>query len=49
MKVQIFNNELTRILRDKGRKVRSHGSFRAKRKPNSKRVRADIRKNPQYS
>ena len=39
MKTQIFKNrELARILRRKGRKTVSHGTFRAKRHPNSPRL-----------
>jgi hypothetical protein len=49
MKVQIFGNELTRELRKKGRKTRSHGTYRAARKPNSPRNREYVRTNPQYS
>ena len=41
-KSMIFNAELTRYFkttgRFKGKKVTSHGSYRAKRKPNSPRV-----------
>jgi len=48
MKVQIFDNETSKKLRKMGRKVRSHGSFRAKRKPNSPRVRKDLRESAQY-
>lgn len=41
-KTMIYSNELTRFFkktgRFKGKKVTSHGSYRAKRKPNSPRV-----------
>lgn len=40
MKVAIFEDrEQMRKLHNMGRKTKSHGTFRAKRKPNSKRVR----------
>ena len=40
MKVAIFENrELSRKLARMGRKTKSHGTFRAKRHPNSPRVR----------
>jgi hypothetical protein len=40
MKTNIYDNETTRaiLLKKTGKKVKSHGSYRAKRKPNSKRV-----------
>ena len=48
MKVAIFNPTQARELRAKGRKTRSHGTFRAKRKPHSKRVAVNAFDNPQY-
>lgn len=38
MKTLIFSNEIARVLSRKGRKVRSHGTFRAKRHPRSPRL-----------
>jgi len=48
MKTAIFSNELGKKLRAMKRKTRSHGSCRAKRKPNSPRVRVDTHTNAQY-
>jgi len=39
MKTMLFEHARAIVLRKKGRKVRSHGTFRAKRHPNSKLVR----------
>jgi hypothetical protein len=49
LKVQIFGNAKAKELRAKGRKVRSHGTFRAIRHPNSPRVRDYMKTNPQYN
>ena len=48
MKVAIFEDRDTMLkLNRMGRKTKSHGTFRAKRKPNSKRVRGST-KQSQY-
>jgi hypothetical protein len=39
MKTQIHSAEVTRKIMKTGRKIKSHGSYRAKRKPNSPRLR----------
>ena len=38
MKTPIYDPILSRKLAKKGKKIKSHGSYRAKRKPNSPRV-----------
>ena len=44
MKVAIFEDRATMVKLNKmGRKTKSHGTFRAKRKPNSKRVRSNTK------
>ena len=44
MKVSIFSDRAQMIrLAKMGRKTKSHGTFRAKRKPNSPRVRTAIK------
>lgn len=48
MKQLIFDVKMASELRRKGRKTRSHGTFRAKRKPNSKRVIINSYANPYY-
>lgn len=48
MKQAIFEPKVAAVLRAKGRKTRSHGTYRAKRKPNSKRVVINSYNNPQY-
>lgn len=48
MKNLIFEPKKAAELFKKGRKTRSHGTYRAKRKPNSKRVVVNSYNNPQY-
>lgn len=48
MKQLIFDIQRANELRRKGRKTRSHGTHRAKRKPNSKRVIINSYANPYY-
>lgn len=42
MKMQNCSNEVAKIRRLKGRKTKSHGSYRAKRKPNSPLVKRNV-------